>query len=54
MDKDITKDTHGPWHVLPIRDNILVDATSTIIPNAVVTTPTSLHSKKVEEYQIAK
>lgn len=61
IDKDNTTDMHGPWHELPVGDSISVDAISTAIPCAVITThtcpanqnisPTSpMKTKKVHKY----
>ena len=47
MDKEITTDMHGPWHELPSTDSVLVDATSTAIPNEVEKSPTPMKTKKV-------
>ena len=65
LNKYNTTNMHGPWHESPVRDSISVNATSTAVPNAVVTTrkvlikqinglTTPLKTKKVHEYHITK
>ena len=54
MNKDITKDTHGPWYELPVTDSVLAEATSTDIPNAVTKSPTPLKTKTIVRVPVHK